>query len=704
MPSNNQRNNELEFTPTFGTLHVRAFSTSNLLMTSTMNSTGTLVYSRSQDLAIARSADLRHLLDNSMLEELSNGKVKHWLNGAITERTKPSFYKYIRERLNIREWRVEELVQAVTKDFLPRRDDEWLISFYRVLYTQKQWFSNLSLIKSNRKGTSSYGVPFLQKEIIRLQTGEHVKPFRDNSCLQPSAYVSEEDIPGFHLVKRSLLSDSEVRAFLSELGYSKPDETEYTIEYILPTLSSKDSDLMEDFDSAVKTAKKIILAWENGNKEQKILIEKGIKGKKWLSSHSFEDHFRYALQDHESCYIINDDLSLYFEGSSEHFYVSDELKDEYSTLRELGVSDTVRVTFRKPNSLGHVTLYNDWGNHVRGLNRFDPEAKIDGLMASMCKTIEDKNVDRGRFIWNNLLVPHKHLIKGKVEESSRKDYTDSQIYDRESRFCWITLDVILSIVNDSRGKEGKGQLTIDDLPDGFIRDLELAEMLGLEVPVSDPITDLAREIGLPKELLLEFKDYPERISEFIKLWNKSKSKMSKNNSEDDTSPEFPKTDLYNPERRVENVSNCIHEEPDKRFEKKTRSVRTSGRSVDKEAYLKNFYTNSNEEMVCQLCKKIMPFKKRNGEYYFEAVELLSKELISKESESMYLALCPICAAKYKEYIKLDSNKIQNMIKQIRSSEIEEIAIETDHPEILKFNPPHYLDVRTILTELIDPED
>ncbi|MFA5484539.1 MAG: hypothetical protein WC252_08455, partial [Candidatus Cloacimonadaceae bacterium] len=148
----------------------------------------------------------------------------------------------------------------------------------------------------------------------------------------------------------------------------------------------------------------------------------------------------------------------------------------------------------------------------------------------------------------------------------------------------------------------------------------------------------------------------------------------------------------------------IHEAPEKTFEKKERSVRTSGRSVNKETYLKNFYTNSNNEMVCQLCKKIMPFKKRNGEYYFEAVELLTKELISKESEALYLALCPICAAKYKEYIKLDNNKSQDLIKRIRSSEIEEIAIETDHPETLKFNPPHYLDVRTILTELIEPED
>jgi len=47
----------------------------------------------------------------------------------------------------------------------------------------------------------------------------------------------------------------------------------------------------------------------------------------------------------------------------------------------------------------------------------------------------------------------------------------------------------------------------------------------------------------------------------------------------------------------------------------------------------------------------MPFKKRNGEYYFEAVELLSKDDFPKEHHSQFIALCPLCSAKYKEFIK-----------------------------------------------------
>jgi len=46
-------------------------------------------------------------------------------------------------------------------------------------------------------------------------------------------------------------------------------------------------------------------------------------------------------------------------------------------------------------------------------------------------------------------------------------------------------------------------------------------------------------------------------------------------------------------------------------------------------------------MVCQICKEEMPFKKRDGEYYFEAVEALCKTHLPKEHEAQWLALCPL---------------------------------------------------------------
>jgi hypothetical protein len=42
----------------------------------------------------------------------------------------------------------------------------------------------------------------------------------------------------------------------------------------------------------------------------------------------------------------------------------------------------------------------------------------------------------------------------------------------------------------------------------------------------------------------------------------------------------------------------------------------------------------------------MPFRKRDGVRYFEKKELLSRKYLPKEREAQYLALCPLCTAKY----------------------------------------------------------
>jgi hypothetical protein len=48
----------------------------------------------------------------------------------------------------------------------------------------------------------------------------------------------------------------------------------------------------------------------------------------------------------------------------------------------------------------------------------------------------------------------------------------------------------------------------------------------------------------------------------------------------------------------------------------------------------------------------MPFKKRNGEYNFEAVGIFSRNHLPIEHEAQFLALCPLCSARYKEFVKV----------------------------------------------------
>jgi hypothetical protein len=119
--------------------------------------------------------------------------------------------------------------------------------------------------------------------------------------------------------------------------------------------------------------------------------------------------------------------------------------------------------------------------------------------------------------------------------------------------------------------------------------------------------------------------------------------------------------------------------------------------VEPRPWLIGCYTNDDHQMVCQLCHDEMPFKKRDGEYYFEAVEALDRESISIEHEAQFLALCPVCSAKYREFVKSDA---------VALAAVEHALLEVDSPEIpimvgdqkmiLRFVGRHFDRIRTIL--------
>lgn len=106
-------------------------------------------------------------------------------------------------------------------------------------------------------------------------------------------------------------------------------------------------------------------------------------------------------------------------------------------------------------------------------------------------------------------------------------------------------------------------------------------------------------------------------------------------------------------------------------------------------------------MVCQICHDEMPFKKRDGQHYFEAVEILDNLPI--EHQALYIALCPVCAAKYREFVKTDDGAMRalaNGLKQAAKPEVE-LRLGQDRARLC-FVETHLLDLKTLLTELVYP--
>lgn len=105
--------------------------------------------------------------------------------------------------------------------------------------------------------------------------------------------------------------------------------------------------------------------------------------------------------------------------------------------------------------------------------------------------------------------------------------------------------------------------------------------------------------------------------------------------------------------------------------------------------------NSSGQMVCQICKKEMPFKKRDGQYYFEAVEALNT--LPAEHHALFLALCPVCAAKYKEFIKRDADAHERVRGAVAAATEPVIPLTLgSEAATLRFVDSHFIDLQAVL--------
>ena len=162
-------------------------------------------------------------------------------------------------------------------------------------------------------------------------------------------------------------------------------------------------------------------------------------------------------------------------------------------------------------------------------------------------------------------------------------------------------------------------------------------------------------------------------------------------------PSFPERVPRNAGRARARLIEDVANRPEKEYETRPRSVRVTGNEIDRYTRLRNQYTNEDGQMVCQICKDEMPFRKRDGEYYFEAVEALPRDYFPKEHEDQFLALCPLCAAMYKEFVKRDEDAVKHLYEGLKESDQLELPLTLGQLSAsLRFVETHRQRMKTIL--------
>jgi hypothetical protein len=629
---------------------------------------GTFIYAR--NVKLAGNADLRELISNDQLRELhqADSDLK-WLSGEITVSRTPNLRNYLMKVLGVAEIDPDAFTRKLTDSFIEDQSDEWMIALYRFV----------APIKALWKPGSGYlnpSGPLRSKQFIRLQDGSHVSPFRNESL--PNAYLAlGTDVEtSLQIVKTELSSHKDVYNFLKELGIPELDIVEEVIERILLKYAS-----FVPIAENHRDIEKILRAYATDSQEKKRRLKEKLQSTDFILTLIPGSQILTDYRKPEKAYFPNDKLMVYFCGNNTVGFVSSDYGEAaLEMFKELGVKNEIRIWCKsKPGSVENIPLDYNRG-YRRGLKGFDPEIEVEGIEYA----IANMSIEKSVIIWNEIAIQYNHCIKGKILRSSRQDFSPNASTHKEeetiSKFGQLLKDNFW--LPDRKGNFHKpSDLNLNDLPEEFIPNEKLADQLGMR---KDIFAKLAEEAGIPAEDIDLLRKYPEEFNQWKAMVSAKK--------EDYIFPSRPSAD---PERREQKIIEKYKKAPKKKYEKVTQSTKTTENTIDPKTWLNETYKNDAGELICQICKKEMPFKKRDRHYYFEAVEIISD--FDREMEELHIALCPLCAAMYNEFVKLDESAMKELKYALKSSNEPEVSLNLGNLKTsIRFVDAHYQDIKTIL--------
>ena len=385
----------------------------------------------------------------------------------------------------------------------------------------------------------------------------------------------------------------------------------------------------------------------------------------------------------------------------------------------------IPIFVRFLESLGPITLLPiqkascrqnpDWKHLLRApgeryTSPIDNDYKIDGFE----EFANSKSVRVAKLIWNTICELTKiqqPWQKGILNATYRKNQSGgshtshSQLVHQLKNNSWVPQQGGYFV----RPSSARAEL----LPDGFtfdpgwtwIKAVEFGREVDLEIEKAKAVEaeaierqtrrqEAAAELGFESEdlsWLEKVKEIPVGQREKIfEAWKKSQEYV-----------DLPENESRNPERRAERVGAMAAEAPDRQTEKRTRSVSVGRENVKAEAaqYLQQQYT-SDGEIICQVCKKPMPFSLDDGSPYFEKVEFLSE--LKKWHHQNYLALCPNHAAMFR-HANGTKELMREMLCDITGNELEVVLAQKN--ETVYFTKIHIADLKAVIkNDQIQPDD
>lgn len=423
-------------------------------------------FTSAQTAKLASGADLRALLKSEQLSLLFQSKdALNWLVGEITQDRTPDLHEYIFKELHVDELTPDSFARKITEAFLTEQSDNWIVKFYEYLSGHK------ALWRPSRWYGDEEGI-LRAKPILRLQSGEHVKPFKDNG--DANAYLTKsKENTNLPIIKIEIVQQEAAFQFLQKhLEIPELDIVEDVIANVIPKylISMVSPSSLEEHICDMKLIKR---AYETDSREKKERLRKALAETRFILVQNPEADKTF-FQKPSNVYFLNENLRIYFSENSEIGFASPEYDDEIlAVLKEIGVKESVRVNKKQPNYAGDIVIRNWHGDHARGLDGFDPDIEVDGLKHALRSPTISKSI----FIWNYVAIPNMSCIQGKIESSRRQDFSYSSIRETQSHEFGRLLVETRWLPDVNGIMHRPNEITLAELPAEFVRNESLAHIL-----------------------------------------------------------------------------------------------------------------------------------------------------------------------------------------------------------------------------------
>ncbi len=441
------------------------------------------------------SEALRNLLNIEQLQQIfDTDEEMHW----VMLRPNQKLRRYFLDEVGIEEFDQEKFVRSIDSGFLSRQPDEWIRRFYEFASAFGVNTENMRILKV--------------KPIIRQEDNNHIAPFRNRWAEKPIAYLPTHRESHFRTVKREVCNSDKSRAFLKKLGLKKPDDVDEVLTYILPKY--KGGQEIDDSEHQVDIALIVQALREEDSLDRKRELESALKETPFLMAENDSGILEFRKPGDipgNIIYFPNQILKVYFEGNPDGWFISSVYEQYFDDLKQLGLL-TELAKQREPKDSRYITLYTPYKGslsfpHKRGLDGFDPGFTIDGLEFAL----SNPNCERSCYIWNRLLIPHKHGIVGVIESCPVQNFPSARTTVETNMLSNVGHLVRSSDwLPDGDGNFVKpSELSIDKLPKEYRRDNELAFALGMrasETSIQDLLgrDDIADDVKQRLELSSEF--------------------------------------------------------------------------------------------------------------------------------------------------------------------------------------------------------